>query len=197
MSNNEKIINEFKKADALLKGHFILSSGLHSDTYLQCALIMRDPQLAEKLLKELAEKVLDQFSKNDIDLIVSPAMGGVIVGYELARQLGKPAIFCERQDGQFTFRRGFKIEPGQKILVVEDVITTGKSSKETFDAITASGGNIIGEACLINRSSGELDLGVPVISLADIQIRTFDKDNVPEELRQIEAVKPGSRFLKA
>jgi orotate phosphoribosyltransferase len=193
-----QILNEFLEAKAILKGHFILSSGLHSDTYMQCARVLMDPKRAEKLCSNLANKISEKLGKNFADLIIAPAMGGVVVGYEMGRQLGINTIFCERVDGQFQLRRGFEIEKNARILVIEDVITTGKSSLETFECIKKYGGNIIAEASLVNRSSENIEekLGVPVISLLKIDVQTFDENNIPKNLKNIPAIKPGSRFLK-
>ncbi len=194
----EEILQEFDQAKAILKGHFILSSGLHSNTYMQCARVLMQAKRAEKLCKSLALKLKEQFGENFADIVVSPAMGGVIVGYELARQLGLESIFCERVDSKFTFRRGFELPKGKKVLVVEDVITTGKSSLETFELIKAHDCQIVAEACLVDRSGLDLQstLKVPVTSLIELDIKTFDSNNIPEELKGIEAIKPGSRFLK-
>jgi orotate phosphoribosyltransferase len=195
----QEILQEFIDSQAILKGHFILSSGLHSDTYMQCARVLMNPNRAEKLCKLLAKKIIQQLGENPADIIVSPAMGGVIIGYELARQLNLPAIFCERVNGKFELRRGFDIKPNSRILVVEDVITTGKSSLETFELVKSFKGNIIGEACLVDRSNDEKlaeKLQTPVFSLLKIAVKTFDENNIPSELSSILAVKPGSRFLK-
>lgn len=197
--SEQEILQEFIDAKAILKGHFILSSGLHSDTYMQCARVLMNPLRAEKLCFVLAQKIIKKLGNNCADIVVSPAMGGVVVGYELARQLKVPAIFCERVNGVFELRRGFEIKKDVKVLVVEDVITTGKSSLETFDLVNKCGGKIVAEACLVNRSNDkDLDkkLGVPVFSLLDIEVKTFDQSNIPDSLKNIEAVKPGSRFLK-
>jgi orotate phosphoribosyltransferase len=195
----QEILQEFIDSKAILKGHFILSSGLHSDTYMQCARVLMNPQISEKLCFQLAKKIIDKFGENPADLVVSPAMGGVIIGYELARQLKIPAIFCERVNGKFELRRGFEISNQARILIVEDVITTGKSSLETFELVKNLNGKIIGEACLVDRSNDELlpqKLQVEVISLLKIKVKTFDENNIPVELQSIPAVKPGSRFLK-
>lgn len=195
----QEILQEFIDSKAILKGHFILSSGLHSDTYMQCARVLMNPQISEKLCFQLAKKIIDKFGENPADLVVSPAMGGVIIGYELARQLKIPAIFCERVNGKFELRRGFEISNQARILIVEDVITTGKSSLETFELVKNLNGKIIGEACLVDRSNDELlaqKLQVEVISLLKINVKTFDENNIPAELQAIPAVKPGSRFLK-
>ena len=193
-----QILNEFLEAKAILKGHFILSSGLHSDTYMQCARVLMDPKRAEKLCFNLANKITEKLGENFADLIVAPAMGGVVVGYEMGRQLGINTIFCERVDGQFQLRRGFEIEKNARVLVIEDVITTGKSSLETFECIKRYGGNIVAEASLVNRSSENIEekLQVPVVSLLKIDVQTFDENNIPENLKNIPAIKPGSRFLK-
>lgn len=192
--NNDQILQEFKDADAILKGHFILSSGLHSDTYLQCARVLMDTKRAERLCKMLAEKVKSEI-KDNIDMIIAPAMGGVVVGYEMGRQLGRTTIFCERVDGSFAIRRGFSIEKGAKILVVEDVVTTGKSSLETMECIKEHGGNVVAEACLIDRSNGTANLGVPLISLLTLEVKTYAETDLPPELQSTQAIKPGSRWL--
>jgi orotate phosphoribosyltransferase len=195
----QEILQEFIDAKAILKGHFILSSGLHSDTYMQCARVLMNPQRSERLCYALSQKIIKQLGNNFADIVVSPAMGGVIVGYELARQLNLTTIFCERVNGVFELRRGFEIIRDSRVLIVEDVITTGKSSLETFDLVHRLGGKIVAESGLVNRSSDKnlsLEIGVPVISLLDIDVKTFDKDNIPENLKVIEAIKPGSRFLK-
>lgn len=197
--SKDQILQELTCAKAILKGHFILSSGLHSDTYIQCAKALCDPYRSQRLCSNLADKVREKLKDNLPDLVVSPAMGGVVVGYELARQLGIPAIFCERVNGIFELRRGFEIESGNKILVVEDVITTGKSSQETFDLIKKFGGQIVAEACLIDRSNDpdiEKKMACPVISLLEIEVEIFKSDQVPDNLKHITAIKPGSRFIK-
>jgi orotate phosphoribosyltransferase len=197
--NQQEILNEFIDSQAILKGHFILSSGLHSDTYMQCARVLMNPKKSEKLCKLLAQKIISQLGENFADLVVSPAMGGVVIGYELARNLNLPAIFCERVDGKFQLRRGFEIIPNQRILVVEDVITTGKSSMETFNLIKKYQGKIIGEACLVDRSNDKNlsdKLQTQIFSLLEIEVKTFDEKNIPSNLKSIPATKPGSRFLK-
>ena len=193
--NANDIMHEFEAAEAILKGHFILSSGLHSDTYMQCARVLMDPKRAEKLCKALADKIRAS-DMPAFDMVVAPAMGGVVVGYEMARQLGVEGIFCERQDGQFTLRRGFRIEEGTRVLMVEDVVTTGKSSIEAMECVKAAGGVVVGEISLVNRSGQVNPLPVPYMALIDVQVQTFSADNVPENLQHIQAVKPGSRWLK-
>lgn len=195
----QEILQEFSASEAILKGHFILSSGLHSDTYMQCARVLMEPKRAEKLCAELAKKIIERLGENFADIVVAPAMGGVVVGYELARQLGLPSIFCERVNGQFELRRGFTLDSSLRVLVVEDVITTGKSSLETYELIRKFGAKIIAEASLVDRSNDknlEAKMGVPVISLLPVDVKTFDENNVPTELKNIPAIKPGSRFLK-
>lgn len=191
----EEIFKIFEETGAILKGHFILTSGLHSDTYMQCAKVLMHPDKAEILCKELAKKVSAEI-KTKIDMVVAPAMGGVVVGYEMGRQLKVPTIFCERVEGVFTLRRGFEIKKGANILVVEDVVTTGKSSIETFKCIESHGGKVVGEASIVNRSGEENPLPVKLVSLIQPVIRTFDKNNIPEDLKKVPAVKPGSRGLK-
>ncbi len=193
----ESILKEFEAAGAILKGHFVLSSGLHSDTYLQCARVLMEPARAEKLCRLLADMVNEKIGNDKIDLVVSPAMGGVVVGYEIARQLNKTSLFCERVDGKFALRRGFNIEKGSRVLVVEDVVTTGKSSLETFDCIKEFGGVVVAEASLIDRSNGTANLGVPLVSLMTLDVKTYTAESLPPHLQNIPAVKPGSRFLKA
>lgn len=190
------ILQEFKDAEALLTGHFILSSGLHSDAYLQCARVLMDARRADRLCRQLADQIRQSLGGITIDMVVSPAMGGVVVGYEMGRQLGLPAIFCERVEGKFALRRGFAIPQGARVLVVEDVVTTGKSSLETFECITAHGGTVVAEASLVDRSNGEVDLGVPLISLMSLKVASYDPAHLPEHLQQIPAIKPGSRGLK-
>lgn len=193
--SNAAILKEFEDAQAILHGHFVLSSGLHSDTYMQCARVMMDAARGERLCQALADKVRAA-GLGQIDAIVAPAMGGVIVGYELARQLGVPGMFCERQDGVFAIRRGFSFTEGARILMVEDVVTTGKSSLEAMECVRSHGGVVIGEASLVNRSGKGNPLPVPLVSLLEIEVKTYGEDALPEHLQRIPAVKPGSRWLK-
>lgn len=195
----QEILQEFIEAKAILKGHFILSSGLHSDTYMQCARVLMEPKRAEKLCGELVKKLYERLGENFADIVVAPAMGGVVVGYELGRQLNLPTIFCERVNGKFELRRGFEIKETDRVLVVEDVITTGKSSLETYALINEFGAKIVGEASLIDRSNDdniEEKMTVPIIPLLKVDVKTFAENNVPEELKDITAIKPGSRFIK-
>lgn len=197
MMTDVDVLKEFETAEAILRGHFILSSGLHSDTYLQCARVLMKPARANRLCKALAAKVEAALAGDRIDLVVAPAMGGVVVGYEMGRQLGLDTIFCEREEGEFRLRRGFRIEPGQRVLMVEDVVTTGKSSLEAVKCVEAAGGIIVAEATLIDRSGGESKkMPFPLISLLALEVKTFQPTAVPAELAGIEAIKPGSRFLK-
>lgn len=193
--NASDILHEFETAEAILKGHFVLSSGLHSDTYLQCARVMMDAARGERLCRELAVRVRDA-GLGVIDMVVAPAMGGVVVGYELARQLGVPGIFCEREGGQFTFRRGFSFQKGARILMVEDVVTTGKSSIEAMECVKQHGGAVIGEASLVNRAGERNPLPVPLISLLELEVQTYAPDALPEHLQSTPPQKPGSRWLK-
>jgi orotate phosphoribosyltransferase len=192
---DDDILAELRAAGALLTGHFRLSSGLHSDTYLQCALAMRDPARGERLCAALAAKLRGS-PDGPFDLVASPAMGGVIVGYEVARQLGLPAIFYERVEGEFTLRRGFTMAPGTRCLMVEDVVTTGLSSRECIAAIQADGGVAVAAACLIDRSGGTASVGVPLTALLRLDIRNYPGDKLPPHLAGTEAVKPGSRGLR-
>lgn len=193
---DDEILSHFRDTDALLEGHFLLSSGLHSDRYLQAAKVLMYPERAAALCRALAVRVTEKFGENAIDIVVSPAMGGVVVGYEMARQLGVPGIFTERENGAFIFRRGFSLTPGARVIMSEDIVTTGKSSRECIDAIRAAGGKVIGATCLIDRSNGTADVGVPLVSLMRMEVRTFAADQLPPELEGTPAVKPGSRNLK-
>lgn len=195
--NDADILKEFTDAGAILKGHFILSSGLHSDTYLQCARVLMEADRAERLCAALAAKVKQALRSTPFDMIVAPAMGGVVVGYEMGRQLGVPSIFCERENGQFTFRRGFTVPQGARVLVVEDVVTTAKSSLETMNTIRGSGGVVVGEAALIDRGEGAASLPVPFVSLLKVSVPAYKPDGLPAHLQSVPAVKPGSRWLKA
>ena len=187
-----EILAEFKAADALLEGHFILSSGLRSPRYLQCARVLMDPRRASRLAEALAAK-LPPGVRDAIDVVVSPAMGGVIIGHEMGRALGTPALFDERPQGVFELRRGFSLAPGAKVLMVEDVVTTGLSSREAIAAIGRAGGQVIAAAALVDRSNGSVDLGVPFTALIRIDVPTYEEDALPPELAAIPAIKPGSR----
>jgi orotate phosphoribosyltransferase len=189
---DDEILDEFRAADALLEGHFILSSGLRSPRYLQCARVLMDPERAERLATALAAKLPNSI-RSQLQAVVSPAMGGVIVGHEMGRALGLPAMFVERPDGVFELRRGFRLEPGTKVLMVEDVVTTGLSSREAIKAIEAAGGKVIAAASLVDRSGGTVDLGVPYTPLIRIDVPTYEADSLPPDLASIPAVKPGSR----
>ena len=193
--SHERVLDEFRAAGALLEGHFILSSGLHSSRYLQCARVLMDAKRAARLCESLAKSVRETI-KGEIDLVVSPAMGGVVVGYEMGRQLGVPAIFMERVDGKLTLRRGFSIDRGARCLMVEDIVTTGLSSRECIAGISEEGGFTVGAACLIDRSGGKADLGVPLCALTRLDIPTYPADALPPDLAAIPAIKPGSRGLK-
>lgn len=193
---DDEILAEFRAADALLEGHFILSSGLRSPRYLQCARVLMDGKRAERLARALAAKVAVKLSggiAERIDAVVSPAMGGVIIGHEMGRALGKPAMFVERPDGEFFLRRGFALAPGARVLMVEDVVTTGLSSKEAIRAIEDAGGTVVAAASLVDRSAGSAELGVPYVSLIRIDVPTYTADDMPPELAAIPAIKPGSR----
>lgn len=194
-ANNTDVMAEFRAAGALLEGHFILSSGLRSPSYLQCARVLMDPQRAGRLCRQLAAMVRQKLP-GPIDLVVSPAMGGVVVGYEMARQLGVASIFFERVDGKLILRRGFTIPQSARCLMVEDVVTTGLSSRECIAGISEEGGVTIGAACLVDRSGGKADLGVPLVALAELDIPTYAADALPPSLAAIKAIKPGSRGLR-
>jgi orotate phosphoribosyltransferase len=189
---DDEILGEFRAAEALLEGHFILSSGLRSPRYLQCARVLMDPARAERLANALAAR-LPEVIREQAEAVVSPAMGGVIIGHEIGRALGKRAMFVERPDGVFGLRRGFRLEPGERVLLVEDVVTTGLSSREAIAAVEAAGGKVVGAAALVDRSGGKADLGVPFTALIRIDVPTYAADDLPPELAAIPAVKPGSR----
>ena len=197
MLTDDEVLSEFREAGALLEGHFILSSGFHSSAYLQCARVLMDPSRASRLCESLASKIKAAGLEGGFDLIVSPAMGGVIVGYEMGRQLGVPAVFFERVAGAFELRRGFEIGEGQPCLLVEDVVTTGLSSRECMEAVHAVGGKVAAAAALVDRSDGRARLPVPLISLIRLDIPHFPPDQLPASLEGIPPIKPGSRGLKA
>ena len=195
----KRILEKFADSGAVLKGHFKLSSGLHSNTYIQCSKITNNANLSNELCKILVDKILEKITSDKIDLVVSPAMGGVLVGYEISRILGVANVFCERVNSEFQFRRGFQIPDGANILIVEDVITTGKSSLEVLELLSNYDVNIIAEASLIDRSDNDVDmekkLSIPIISLLKIEAETFSPNNIPDYLKNVEAIKPGSRFI--
>ena len=190
---SEQALDEFRAAGALLEGHFILSSGLHSPVFLQKMFVFQDPVRTERLCRALALKAEAAFGK--IDVVVSPAVGGVVPGYETARWLGAKAIFVERESGVFRLRRGFVIAEGARVLMVEDIITTGLSSRECLAALSQHPGTIVGAACLIDRSGGKADIGVPRVALATLDIPAWPADALPPELAALPATKPGSRSL--
>ncbi|NNC36768.1 MAG: orotate phosphoribosyltransferase [Acidimicrobiales bacterium] len=190
----DDVLDIFRQAGALLEGHFILSSGRRSPVFLQKAFVFKNPALTEKVCKALAEKVKSELAEMP-DIIVAPAMGGVIPGYETARHLGLESIFVEREDGEFTLRRGFTLEPGAKVLMVEDIVSTGLSSRECIAAINKTGAKVVAGACIFDRSAGEADIGVPLISLASKKFPSYAVNELPPELEKIPAIKPGSRGL--
>ena len=193
--NTDDVLEIFRDAGALLEGHFILSSGLRSPVFLQKAFIFKSPKTTETLCKALADKVKASLSEMP-DVIIAPAMGGIIPGYETARHMGLDSMFVEREDGEFTLRRGFTLEPGQKVLMVEDIVTTGLSSRECIAAINKTGATVIAGACIFDRSGGTADIGVPLVSLASKAFPAYEADALPDELQNLPAVKPGSRGLK-
>ena len=189
---DDEILAEFRAADALLEGHFILSSGLRSPRYLQCARVLMDPRRGARLAEALVA-TLPADIRDSIDAVVSPAMGGVIAGHEMGRALGVPAMFLERPEGVFELRRGFRLDPGARVLMMEDVVTTGLSSREAIAAIGRAGGQVVAAASLVDRSGGTADLGVPFFPLIRIDVPTYEADALPPELIAIPAIKPGSR----
>ena len=193
MLSYKESLKILKETNALLEGHFVLSSGLHSDKYVQCAQLLSKPNKAKEICLSLADKIKENFKS--IDLIVSPAMGGVVIGYEIGRILDKETIFAERVNGKFELRRGFKIKKDQKILIVEDVITTGKSSLECADMINKLNGNVIGYACIIDRSNDKSLIKKAFVSQIKIEIPTYNKDELPDHLKKLNPIKPGSRNL--
>ena len=195
MLSLKKSLNILKKTDALLEGHFVLSSGLHSPKYIQCAKLLSFPYLAEKICKSLAYKIKKNFKK--IDLILAPAMGGVIIGYEIGKILKKETIFCERVNGKFTLRRGFSIKKGARVLIIEDVITTGKSSLECVKLINKSNARLVGFASIIDRSTKKsLKIKNKIVSHLKIDVPSYNLKNIPKSLKSIPITTPGSRFIK-
>ncbi len=189
---DEEVLGEFRAAEALLEGHFILSSGLRSPKYLQCARVLMDPARAERLAKGLAARIPAAL-RSEIEAVVAPAMGGLIIGYEVARALGVDSMFVERPSGTFELRRGFHLKPGTKVLMMEDVVTTGLSSREAIAAIEAAGGKVIAGGCLVDRSNGAADIGVPLYPLIRLDVPTYSADKLPQDLAALPAIKPGSR----
>ena len=194
MLSYENSLKILKETNALIQGHFILSSGLHSPQYVQCAQLLSKPFEAEKFCNSLADKIIEEFK--EIDLILSPAMGGVVIGYEIGRLLKKETIFSERVNGKFKLRRGFEISKGSKVLIVEDVITTGKSSIECSELINSANAYLLGFACLIDRSNGKSKINKKIVSQVQLVIPSYKEDELPENLKLIPAIKPGSRDLK-
>lgn len=195
MMTADQVLDEFRAADALLEGHFILSSGRHSPVFLQKMLVFQYPERTERICRALAEKIRDTYG--EVDVIVSPAMGGVIPGYETARALGCRAIFVERVEGEFRLRRNFEIKPTDRVVMVEDMVTTGLSSRECIAAIRRHPGELLGAACLIDRSNGRADIGIPLVALVTLDVPDYAPDALPPELAALPAEKPGSRDLKA
>ena len=193
MLSLEESLKILKETRALIEGHFILSSGLHSSKYVQCAQLMSKPYKSNKICESLAEKITKEFT--DFDLILSPAMGGIVIGYEIGKLLNKESIFSERVNGIFKLRRDFKINKNTKVLIMEDVITTGKSSLECSKLVETSKGIIVGYACIIDRSNGKSEIKNKIVSQVKLNIPTFSKDNLPKDLSSIDPVKPGSRNL--
>ena len=189
----QQVLEQFRASDALIEGHFILSSGRHSPVFLQKMRVFQYPERTELLCRALAERIRDKFGQ--VDMVVSPAMGGIIPGYETARALGCSAVFVERDKGEFALRRGFRIPEGARVVMVEDLVTTGLSSRECIAVIRRHPGELVGAACLIDRSNGKADIGVPLVALATLDLPDYAPDELPPELAAIPAEKPGSRDL--
>lgn len=191
----DEVLDIFRSCDALLEGHFILSSGLRSSVFLQKNRVFMHADKAEKLCKALAQKIRDE-GYGDVSQIVSPAVGGIIPGYETSRHLGVPAIFTERVNGVFELRRSFSVEPGEKVIVVEDIVSTGLSIRECIDCLKALGADVVAAACIVDRSAGEAEIGVPLVALTQYKVPAYAPDSLPPELAAIPAIKPGSRGLQ-
>ncbi|MGA0606959.1 orotate phosphoribosyltransferase [Phenylobacterium sp. VNQ135] len=192
--NTEDVLEEFRGAGALREGHFILASGRHSPMFLQKNLVFQYADRTERLCKALAEKIVEQFGRPDV--IVAPAVGAIIPGYEVARALGVPSIYVEREDGKFRLRRAFKIAPGAKVVVVEDVITTGGSFREAVEPVQEAGGEVVCCACIVDRSGGKAQVGWPLVALATVDVPSYASDEIPPELAAIPAEEPGSKRLR-
>jgi orotate phosphoribosyltransferase len=192
--NTQDVLDEFRASGALREGHFVLSSGLHSPVFLQKNLVFAQPDRCERLCKALAEKIVATVGKPDV--AISPAVGGIIPGYETARHLGVQSFYVEREGGAFKLRRGFHVEPGAKVVMVEDIVTTGLSSRECIEAIRAAGGDVIAAACIVDRSGGKADVGVPMVALASLEVPAYEADKLPPELAAIPIEDPGSRRLR-
>ena len=192
MNREKMVIDTLIECEALLEGHFLLSSGRHSNRYCQCAKLLQYPDKAQKVL----EIVKEQVENLEVDLLVGPAMGGIIVAYELARQLNKPGIFTERKDGEMTLSRGFEIKKGQRVLITEDVVTTGKSTLEVIEVLKGLGAEVVGVCCIVDRRSEDCPLKHPVYSACKLEIESFDKENCPLCKENIPYIKPGSRNIK-
>ena len=190
---SDDVLDEFRAAGALREGHFVLSSGLHSPVFLQKNLVFMDAARCERLCKALAEKVTA--AAGSVDVAISPAVGGIIPAYETARHLGVPSMYVEREGGEFRLRRGFHVEPGQKVVMVEDIVTTGLSSRECIEAIRKAGGDVVAAACIVDRSGGRADVGVPLIALATLDVPAWPADALPPELAALPVEDPGSRRL--
>jgi orotate phosphoribosyltransferase len=193
--NTQDVLDEFRAAGALREGHFVLSSGLHSPVFLQKNLVFMQPDRCERLCRALADRITARAP--DLDVVISPAVGGIIPGYETARQLGLPSLYVEREGGAFKLRRGFAIRPGARVVMVEDIVTTGLSSRECIDAIRAAGGEVVCAACIVDRSGGKADVGVPLVALASLDVPAYPADQLPPELAAVPVEDPGSRRLSA
>ena len=193
--DRDAVMDEFRAAGALREGHFVLSSGLHSGVFLQKNLVFMHPERSMRICRALAEKITA--AVGPVDVVVSPAVGGIIPGYETARWLRVPALYVEREDGQFRLRRGFRLEPGARVAMVEDIVTTGLSSRECIGAIRAAGGDVVVAACVVDRSGGEAEVGAPLVSLASLKVPAYPADQLPPELAALPVEEPGSRRLSA
>jgi len=190
---SDDVLDEFRAAGALREGHFVLSSGLHSPVFLQKNLVFMDASRCERLCRALAHKITAAVGQ--VDVAISPAVGGIIPGYETARHLGVPSLYVEREGGAFKLRRGFSVEPGQRVVMVEDIVTTGLSSRECIQAIRDAGGDVVAAACIVDRSGGRADVGVPLIALATLDVPAYPADQLPPDLAALPIEDPGSRRL--
>lgn len=193
MLDRDELLAMMRASGALLEGHFLLTSGLHSPAYLQCARLLTEPARAVRIAEGIRARLEERGLGSTIEAVLAPAMGGIILGYEIARQQGVPSLFAERQDGSFVLRRGFALRPGQRVLIAEDVVTTGLSTRECIACARSNGGEVVAATCIVDRSGGRAEVGVPLVPLATLDLPLYPADALPPELAALPAVKPGSR----